>query len=78
MNTESLGASKWTIISRNERSIVRNGKFYFACRCSRQYLWMIEELDAPAESNRSRRVRVVAHNVETRQLLKTLIAETDS
>lgn len=78
VGAKTLGAGNWTIISRNERSLTRNGKHYFAVRCSRQYLWTIEELDGPIESNTSRRVRVVAKGVETRQLLKTLIAESGS
>lgn len=58
--------TKWTTISRNERSISINGRHFFACRCNPSTPWHIEELDQPG--NGARVLHVIADRLTTRDV----------
>ncbi len=60
-------SEKWSVVSRNERTIVIDGVRYFATRCSIVTGWTVEQLDQ-LEINGSRSVRKLKRGLTTRQL----------
>lgn len=72
--TVQVGGVTWTIISRNERATTHAGRHFFACRCSRNPLWRIDEMNQ-AQIHGSRTLRTIG-TCMTKGLSTMVIAVT--